>query len=65
MVVGLRYTDVVSDWPIRVKKTDGRGSQRELVYLDPFLLTTQTSAGYLGLSTPPRVHPVGRRDLLI
>lgn len=59
MAVDLRYTDLVSDCLTRNERT--RQASSRIVYLGPFLLTAQTSAGDLSsrASLGPR-HAAGR-----
>ena len=59
MAVDLRYTDLVSDCLTMHERT--RQASSRIIYLGPFLLTAQTSAGDLGsrASLRPR-HAAGR-----
>lgn len=63
MAVDLRYTDLVSDCPTIHERT--RLASSRIVYLGPFLLTAQTSAGYLGFRASPGGRYVAGRWLVL
>jgi hypothetical protein len=63
MAVDLRYTDLVSDCLTRDERT--RQASSRIVYLGPFLLTAQTSAGDLGSRASPGPWHVAGRWLVL
>jgi hypothetical protein len=63
MAVDLRYTDLVSDCLTMHERT--RQASSRIIYLGPFLLTAQTSAGYLGFRASPGAWYIAGRWLVL
>jgi hypothetical protein len=63
MAEDLRYTDFVSDCLTRNERT--RKASDRILYLGPFLLTAQTSAGDLGFRASPGPRHIAGRWLVL